>query len=82
MKVYVDDAGEKRLIGRADVPEHCGPVFEVPMFEADSTMVESFTVGSVPHLPEGGGLPVVERVVLASPLQLVHLLPGWQPLSS
>ena len=29
MKVYLDEDGEKRLIGRADVPEDCGPVFEI-----------------------------------------------------
>jgi len=81
VKVYLDESGEKRLIGRADVPEDCGPVFEVPLFGAASTIAEQFTIGTVTHFLAGGG-PVVERAVLASPGQLVELLPGWQPLAS
>ena len=76
MKVYVDDDGCRRLVGRADVPEGCGPVFEVPMFETASTIAEVFTVGAVTHPPAGGGAPVVKRAVLAAPGQLVELLPG------
>lgn len=82
MKVYLDEGGEKRLIGRADVPEECGPVFEVPFFGAVSTLAEQFTIGAVTHFPPGGGGPVIERAVLAAPGQLVELLPGWQPLAS
>lgn len=82
MKVYLDEGGERRLIGRADVPEDCGPVYEAPMFGAAATIVENFAVGTVTHLPDGGGAPVVERAVLAAPGQLVDLLPGWQPLAS
>jgi hypothetical protein len=78
----LDEGGEKRLIGRADVPENCGPVYEVPLFGAASTIAESFTVGAVTHMPEGIGAPVVERAVLAAPGQLVDLLPGWAPLAS
>ncbi len=43
---------------------------------------ERFTVGTVTHLPDGSGAPVVERAVLAAPGQLVELLPGWVPLAS
>jgi len=82
MKVYLDEDGEKRLIGRADVPEDCGPVFEVPLFGAISTLAEQFTISVVTRFPAGGGPPVVERAVLAAPGQLVELLPGWQPLAS
>jgi hypothetical protein len=83
MKVYVDDDdGTRRLVGRADVPEECGPVFEAPLFGAASTIAERFTVGTVTRLPDGGGAPVVERAVLASQGQLVELLPGWEPLTS
>ena len=82
MKVYLDEDGDKRLVGRADVPEDCGPVFEVPMFGRVSIIVESFAIGTVTHLPEGGGAPVVERAVLAAPGQSVELLPGWAPLAS
>ncbi len=82
MKVYLDENGDKRLIGRAEVPEDCGPVFEVPLFGAASTIAESFMVGTVTHLSDGGDAPVVERAVLAAPGQLVDLLPGWVPLAS
>ena len=82
MKVYSDEGGDRRLIGRAEVPEDVGPVYEVPLFGAASTISESFAIGTVTHLPEGGGAPVVERAVLAAPGQLVDLLPGWQPLAS
>ena len=83
MKVYVDEDGDKRLVGRADVPENCGPVLEVPVFgPAAPSIVEVFTVGTVTHLLEGGGAPVVERAVLAAQGQLVSLLPGWASLAS
>ena len=82
MKAHLDDDdGGRRLVGRADVPEECGPVFEVPVFGAASTNAERFAVGAVTHLPEGGGAPVVERAVLAAPGQLVELLPGWVVLA-
>ncbi len=82
MKVYLNEGGERRLVGRAEVPEDAGPVFEVPLFGATSTIAEAFAIGTVTHLPDGGGAPVVERAVLAAPGQLVDLLPGWQPLAS
>ena len=82
MKVYRDEDGDKRLIGRADVPEDCGPVYKVPVFGSVSVIHERFIVGAVTRLPEGGGAPVVERAVLAAPGQLVELLPGWAPLAS
>jgi hypothetical protein len=82
VKVYLDDGGDKRLVGRADVPDTHGPVYEVPMFTATSVIVERYTVGVVTHLPEGGGAPVVERAVLLTPGQPPDLLPGWQPLAS
>ena len=82
MKVYLCDDGEKRLVGRADVPENAGPVFRTSLFGAASIIVEPFVVAALTHLPEGGGAPVVERAVLAAPGQLVDLLPGWVPLES
>ena len=82
MKVYLDEGGHKRLVGRADVPEDCGPVYEVPMFGAASVMTEQFSVAAVTHLPTGGGAPVVERAVLLAPGQIPKLLPGWVRLSS
>jgi hypothetical protein len=82
MKVYTDDDGGHRLLGRADVPDDCGPVYEVPLFGAASVIAEEFAVGVVTHLPEGGGTPVAERAVLVAPGQLVELLPGWEPLAS
>lgn len=82
MKVYVDEGGERRLIGRADVPDDGAPVYVVPLFGPASVIEEKFTIGAVTQLPEGGGAPVVERAVLAAPGQLVDLLPGWEPLAS
>jgi hypothetical protein len=83
VKVYLDeDGGGRRLVGRADVPEDCGPVFEVPLFGAAATIAERFAIGAVTRLPDGGGAPVVERAVLGAPGQLVELLPGWEPLVS
>lgn len=82
MKVYRDDDGEKRLIGRADVPEHAGPIYEVRLFGAASTIVDRFTIGTVTHLPRGGAEPAVERAVLVARGQYPDILPGWQPLAS
>ena len=82
MKVYLHENGESRLVGLADVPEAAGPVFRAPMFGAASIVLEPFVIGAVTHLPASGGAPVMERAVLASPGQLVELLPGWAPLAS
>lgn len=82
MKVYLDDAGEKRRLGRAEVPEDVGAVYEVALFGAASTIVDHFTIGTVTHLPAGGGAPVVERAVLLSQDQRPEVLPGWQALAS
>ena len=82
MKVYLADDAGTRLIGRADVPEDCGPVYEVPLFGAAATIVESFTIGNVTMISAGSNTPTVERAVLAAQGQLVDLLPGWEPLAS
>ena len=82
MKVYCEDNGGRRLIGRADLTESDGPVYAVPLFGPVSVIEERFAIGTVTRLPEGGGAPVVERAVLAAPGQLVDLLPGWTPLAS
>lgn len=82
MKVYLDEAGSQRLVGRADIPADTGPVLAVPLFGAASVVCEQFTIGTVTHLPAAGGAPMVERVVLLAPGQLPELLPGWQPLAS
>lgn len=80
MEVRLDGHGDKRLIGRAEVPKRRGPVYEVPIVGAASVTMERFTIGAVTQLPAGGA-PVVERAVLATPGQLVELLPGWAPLA-
>ncbi len=82
MEVYLFEDGGTRLVGRAEVPDDTGPVFEVPLFGAASVMAERFAVGAVTHLPEGGGTPVVERAVLLAPDQWAELLPGWEPLAT
>jgi hypothetical protein len=82
MEVYLDEDGHKRLVGRADVPEDCGPVYEAPMSGAAPVIAERFAIGTVTRAPEGGGAPVVERAVLLAPGQIATLLPGWVRLSS
>jgi hypothetical protein len=82
MKVYLDDAGERHLVGRADVPADAGPLYELPLFGPKSIIVESFTIGVVTHYSPGAANPVVERAVLLAPGQYADLLPGWQPLAS
>jgi hypothetical protein len=82
MKVYVDENGDKRLIGRAEVPEEHGPILEVPLFGPASCIAERYTIGTVTHLPAGGGIPVVEHAILLVPGQLADLLPGWRLLTS
>jgi hypothetical protein len=82
MKVYLDDGGDMRLIGRGDVPNEHGPVYEVALFGAASIIVERFTIGAVTHLPAGGRLPNVERAVVLALDQRPEVLPGWQPLAS
>jgi hypothetical protein len=82
MKVYLSDNGASRLIGRADVPDDGAPVFEVRLFGAASIIADTFTVGTVTHLPASGSGPVIERVILVSEVQRPEILPGWQPLSS
>ncbi|MFC7544648.1 hypothetical protein ACFQU2_41925 [Siccirubricoccus deserti] len=52
MKVYVDEGGDKRLIGRADVPPEEGPIYEVPLFGTASVIVERYTIGTVTRFPQ------------------------------
>jgi hypothetical protein len=82
MKVYREVDGERRLVGRADIPPDSGPAFEVPLFGAASIIREQFTIGTITHVLPGGGAPIVERVVLLASGQPPDLLPGWQPLAS
>jgi hypothetical protein len=81
MKVYLDEFGEKRLIGRADVPADVGPVLKVPLFGPKSIITDAYTISTVTRFPSGGA-PVVERAVILSPVQYPEFLPGWQPLAS
>ena len=82
MKVYWDEEGERRLIGRADIPDDVGPVYEVHLFGAASTITDHFTVGTVAHFGPEPGSMLVERGILLGPGQRPELLPGWQPLAS
>jgi hypothetical protein len=82
MKVYLDEAGEQRLIGRADIPDDAGTVYEVHLFGASSTITDQFTIGTVTNLgPEPEDIQV-ERVILLAIGQHPEFLPGWQPLAS
>lgn len=82
VRVFLDDGGEKRLVGRADIPEDVGAVYELRLFGPASIIREQFTVGTVTHLGPGRLDLAVERVILLSPGQRPELLPGWQPLTS
>jgi hypothetical protein len=82
MKVYRFDAGRRRLVGRTDLPEDAGPVYEAALSGAASVIAERFIIGLVALRPPGGGAPVEERAVLLSPWQSPQLLPGWEPLAS
>ena len=81
MRVYLDENGDKRLVGRADVPDDCGPIFEVPVFGSASIVLERFMVGAVTRMPFGNEL-IVERAVILWPGQLAEALPGWMPLAA
>lgn len=82
MKVYLDEGDGQRLLGRADIPEDVGAVYEVHLFGASSTITDHFAVGTVTHLGSKPGDLRVERVILLSLGQRPELLPGWQPLAS
>jgi hypothetical protein len=82
VKVYSDDGGTRRLIGRADIEDDGMPVYRLLLFGAASTIADDYAIGTVTHLPGDGGPPVVERVILLAPGQVAELLPGWQPLAS
>lgn len=82
MRVYLDVDGEKHLVGRTDLSDTQGPVYEVRLFGQASLIKESFTIGAVTHLPKDGHQPVVETAVIVTRGQIVELLPGWQPLAS
>lgn len=82
MKVYLDDEGARRLVGRADVPDEGLPTYDVPLFGPAETVVERYAVCAVTHLPTGGGPPVVERAIVLGRSQDPALLPGWRPLDA
>ena len=80
LKVYLNEDGGTRLVGRADVPDHAGPVYEVPLSGAAPAGAERFAIGTVTRFPAGGA-PTAERAVLLTPWQWAELLPGWEPLA-
>jgi hypothetical protein len=82
MKVYLDQGGKKRLIGRADIEDDGMPVFRVRLFGAASSITDDYAMGTVTHLPADGSSPLVERVLFVGPGQRPELLPGWEPLAS
>ncbi|WP_372623396.1 hypothetical protein [Falsiroseomonas sp.] len=82
MRVFLDAGGEKRLLGRADIPDDVGAVYELRLFGPTAIIREQFTIGTITHLGPGRLDLAAERVVLLSPGQRPELLPGWQPLAS
>ena len=81
MRVFLDHGEGKQLIGTADIPPDHGPVYVARLFGPGSVMVESFTIGTITHLPSDGSV-VAERVVIVTPQQTPSILPRWQSLSS
>lgn len=82
MKVYREDAGERLLIGRADIPDDVGLVYEVHLFGASSMITDNFAVGVITHLGPGPEDLCVERVIFLALGQRPEILPGWEPLAS
>lgn len=82
MKVYSDEGGTWRLIGRADIEDDGLPVYRLFLFGTASTITDDYAFCTVTHLSGDSGPPVVERVLLVGPGQVAELLPGWQPLAS
>lgn len=80
--MYAEYAGERLLIGRADIPEDVGAVYEVHLFGISSTISEQFVVSTITHLGPSALEIRVERVILLSLGQRPDILPGWQPLTS
>ena len=81
MKVYTEDAGKHRLIGRADIPADEGPVYELSLFGAASTITEHYMIQVVMSLQFNSPI-LVDRGVVLRPGQRPELLPGWTPLAS
>lgn len=82
MKVYIEDADGRRLLGRADIPDDVGLVYEVHLFGASSIITDHFAVGAITHLGPGPNDVRVERVIFVGLGQRPELLPGWEPLAS
>lgn len=80
MDVYIKEGGEMRLIGHAEVPHDCGPVFEAAIFGASAVLRVRFAIGTVPQRPTAGAPEAVVRAVLLGPGQHPDLLPGWRPV--
>ena len=47
MKAYLEKAGEQRLVGRADILDDVGAVYEDHLFGASSTIAEHSIVGTI-----------------------------------
>jgi hypothetical protein len=47
VKVYLDEAGEQRLVGRADILDDVGAVYEDHLLGASSTIAEHSIFGTI-----------------------------------
>jgi hypothetical protein len=81
MKVYVEHAGERRLIGLARIPMDERPIFEVAASPGGCTLKERFGIEVMLRLHPDGCLEIERGVVLAGD-QRPEFLPGWSPLLS
>ncbi|MBS7793011.1 hypothetical protein KTR66_23720 [Roseococcus sp. SDR] len=82
MRVYTEAEGQRRLVGRADIPDDVGAIFELNLFGVSSTISEHFVVATITHLGPAPHDIRVERVILLGMGQRPEILPGWQPLAS
>ena len=59
MKIYLDECGVKRLIGRADIEnDHIEPYLDVPLFGVTSIIFERFALGLVTNIGADGSVKV------------------------
>lgn len=82
MKVFQGDGYDRRLVGRAEVPEWSLPLLEVKVNRNGQKYSEAYTVGTVNCEPNSSTGRTSERAVLVSDQQDPAWLPGWQKLDS
>ncbi len=82
MMVFDNEAGTPRLIGRCEVQDDGGRIYEVLVDPATADPIwDRFSIDEVEiPLPEGGYIE--DRAILVAPGQDPAMLPDWEPLAS